>query len=347
MENHIKEETLGLSWYIMGSALFMLLILEFTFGSFSGMTQLFKLFLVAAITLFVIVQSANYAVNAISNYAKTTGISDYLIGFLVVSIGTTFPDISTSIFASLAHHGTLILGEVIGASIFSMTFVIGLMAIIAGKVKIDKSLQKTIALILTLSMFAIMLGMDGMYSRIDGIILLSVFAVYATAMILKEGKTGKVKKSVPFKFIWSDIIVFGGALSALLLSARWLVITSSQIAAILEVPNFFIGLVLVAIGNTVPEFIVSIKSLLEGVTDISVGNLIGSITLNLFLVLGIAAAISPIEIEFISFMIGSWLLLFLLAVVLLFSGRRAISRWHGFIFLLIYAAFIYAQLKVI
>jgi cation:H+ antiporter len=345
-EQKVKDQEFGLSWYIMGSGLIILLILEFTFGTFSGMTQLFKLFAAAAITMFVIVQSANYAVGAISNYARTTGISDYLIGFLVVSIGTTFPDISTSIFASIAHEGTLVLGDVLGASIFSMTFVLGLLAVIGGKVKIESSLQKTMALILTMTMFAIMLGMDGVYSRIDGILLLTAFIIYVTAMILKEGKTGKVKKSVPFKFIWTDIVVFGGTLSALMLSARWLVITSSQIAEILNIPSFFIGLVLVAIGNTVPEFIVSIKSLLEGVTDISVGNLIGSIVLNFFLVLGIAAAIAPIEVEFTSFMISAWLLVFLLSAVLIFTGKKEIRRWHGVILLLIYAAFIYAQIKV-
>ncbi|MFA5141633.1 MAG: sodium:calcium antiporter [Candidatus Woesearchaeota archaeon] len=342
----LKEAELGLSWYIMGSALFMLLVLEFTFGAFTGMTQLFKLFVIAAITLFVIIQSANYAVGAISSYAKTTGISDYLIGFLVVSIGTTFPDISTSIFASIANQGSLVLGEVLGASIFSLTFVLGFMAIIGGKVKIDKSIQKTLALILTLSMFAIMLGIDGIYSRVDGFVLLTIFLIYVFIMVWKEGQTGKLKKSVPFKFLWTDIVVFGGALSALLLSARWLVITSSQIAEILEVPSFFIGLVLVAIGNTVPEFLVSIKALLEGAMDISIGNLVGSIILNFYLVLGIAAAVAPIYVEYYSFMISAWLLLFLLATVLVFSSRKAINRWQGFFYLLAYVIFVYAQIKV-
>ncbi len=341
-----SEEGLGLSWYIAGSALLILLLLEFTIGGFSGMSQLVRLFIIAAIAMFVIIQSANYAVNAISNYARTTGISDYLIGFVVVSIGTAFPDISTSIFASIAGKGDLVLGGVIGACIMNLTLIIGLMAVIGKKLKIQKAIQTTVAIILTMMIFAVALGLDGTYSRIDGILLLIIMAGYIIVMVLKEGKSGKVKKSVQLKHIWKDIVVFGGTLAALLLSARWLVFAASDIADILNIPTYFVGLVLVALGTTSPEIIVGVKSVLQGVTDIGIGNLIGGIVIDYFLVLGIGATIAPIVFEMTSFLIGAWVLLFATALILVFTHWGEISWKHGVFLLLIYIVFIILQIKV-
>ncbi|MBS3112788.1 sodium:calcium antiporter [Candidatus Woesearchaeota archaeon] len=341
-----KENSWGLSWYIAGSTLIFLLLLEFITSSFSETSILIRLFIIAAIAMFVIVQSANYAVTAISHYAKQTGISDYLIGFVVVSIGTAFPDISTSIFASLAGKGDLVLGSVVGACILNMSLIIGLMAIIGGKLKFDKSIQKTVAIILAMMVFAVGLGIDGKYSRIDGIILLIGVTGYLIVMILKEGKTGKIKESVKFKNIWKDIVVFGGTLTALLLSARWLVYAASEIATKLNVPNYSIGLILVALGTTTPELIVGIKSVLEGVTEIGIGNLIGGIVINYFLVLGIGATMAPIIFDITTFLIGGGVLLFTTALILLFTNYKEITKKHGFLLVGIYILFLIVQIKV-
>lgn len=348
MTNKLENEKgLGLSWYIAGSALLILLLLEFTIGGFSGLNYLFKLFVVAAIAMFVIIQSANYAVNAISNYARTTGISDYLIGFVVVSIGTAFPDISTSIFASIAGNGQLVLGSVLGACIINLSLIIGLMTIIGGKLKMQKSIRSTVAIILTMMIFAVLLGLDGTYSRIDGILLISTVIIYIIVMVLKEGQTGKVKKSIKFAHIWKDIVVFSGTLAALLLSARWLVFAASEIAEILKIPPYSIGLILVALGTTTPEIIVGVKSVLEGATDIGIGNLIGGIVINYFLVLGIGATIAPIIFEITSFLFSAGVLLFITALMLIFTYYKEITWKHGILYLLIYIIFVIIQIKMV
>jgi len=341
------EKKLGLSWYIAGSGILMLLTLEFMFGSFSGLPHIARLFMIAAIAMFVIIQSASYAVDAISNYAHTTGISDYMIGFVVVAIGTSFPDLSTAIFASLSSNGSLVLGGVIGACVLNLTLIIGLMAIVGGKLRIEKSMQKTVAVILTLVLMAVLMGLDGEYSRLNGVFLFLTFVGYMTVMILREGKTGKVKKSVNFRDIWKDMIVFGGTLAALLLSARWLVIAATEIAKALNIPSYFIGLVMVSVGISAPELIVGIKAVLNKSTYIGVGNSIGSVTMNYFFVLGIASIISPITFDVATFFVGAWTLLFSITLILLFTKKQEISWKHGIFLLLLYIGFIFVQTRMI
>ncbi|MDP7141367.1 MAG: sodium:calcium antiporter [Candidatus Woesearchaeota archaeon] len=299
----------------------------------------------AVLSILVIMKSASYAINAIIDYAKKTGISEYLIGFLVVSIGTTLPDLSAGIFASLSGQGALILGDVIGSNILDVTVVLGIAAVIARKVKVHgKIVDRTMFTTLFMVLLPLLLGLDGMISRLDGMILLTAFLVYLSRLLKREGELGKVKKDVKWKNIWKDMFVFVGSLIALLLSARWLVISALRLSYIFNIPVFVMGLVFVAIGNTTPELMVQIKAVMSGHTTMGFGNILGAVVANSTLVIGISSIINPILFDKKAFMIPALFAVTAVYIGILFIKKKEVTWQEGIALFLIYATFLASEI---
>lgn len=303
--------------------------------------ELIYLLIIAILSLFVILKSASYAITAIANYARATGISDYVIGFLVISIGTSLPELTTAITSSWIKQSGLILGNIIGANIIDVSLILGLMAVIAKKINVKgEIIRETIPTIIIMVLLPIILGFDGTLSRIDGIILLIAYSIYITLLIKKEGQIGHVKKQVKFKTIILDMTIFVIALIALLLSVRWLVFSSVLISNILHIPIFIFGLLFVAICTTTPELTVGIKSILKGRANLGFGDILGAVVTNLSLVLGVASLINPIIIDRFNFLTASSFMVFGIFFTVYLIKKKEVNWKHGIAALLIYIIFI-------
>jgi len=328
-----------LFWY---SASFLFLIL-ITIHFFLPQTQFLQLIIIALLSMLVIMKSAGFMIFSISDYAKKTGLSDYLLGFVIVAICTSLPEISTAIFASLAQKGSLILGDVIGANIVDTTLVLGLMVVFGKKMKVG---GKKLASIVYLPLALLVFGFDGIITRLEGIFLIIFFAVYLFVIIVRETEKSKIKQEIAFKKIWRDILIFGFSLAALLMAARWMVFSTVTISNLLHIPYFVMGLVIIALGTTIPELTVGLKSIFAGVKDISFGNIFGSFATNICLVLGIAALINPIEFETFTFFTSFAFMALAIIASLFFMRKKQITWKNGIVLLAIYLVFLIAQISL-
>jgi len=295
------------------------------------------------VCLYIISKSADYAIGAITSYARKTGVSKFIIGFLIVSFGTTFPELSTAIMASVAGESNLLLGDLIGASIIDVALVFALVLIIARviKVKVKQTIDyKVIMVFIMVMLSSFLMLVDGKMGRIDGVILLIAFCTYLVIFWKKEKKISHLKKDIVFRKIWQDIVVFGGCISALLLSARWLVISAVEISYIIHIPKHIIGLLVIAIGTTIPEITVNIKAALKHQTDIGFGNIFGSVVANLTLSLSIAALIRPFDVPFKIFGPSILFLIGFVVVSLFLFTRKKLTWKYGIVLLAAYAVFI-------
>jgi len=299
---------------------------------------------VIIISLGFLIKSADVAVGAISRYAKRVGISDYLIGLLIVAVGTSLPELSTAITGSFSGFGNLILGDVIGANIIDVTVVLGLMAIVGRKIKItSRILGNTMFVTMSMVILPFLLGFDGEFSRFDGIVLITAFVLYIIRLWNKEGKMGKIKKDVPLKLIYRDMISFIIAVPILLLSANFLIANSIKVAYAFNVPPILIGLTLIAIGTTAPEITVEIRSVLKGCKDVGFGDLLGSVVVNSSLVLGIAALIRPFTYEVTVFIPAITFMVTAVFIGLLFLKQKEITWHEGIGLMLLYVTFLVSQ----
>ncbi len=291
-------------------------------------------------SLFIVAKSADLIVYSISNYSKKLGISDYLIGFIVVSIGTALPELVASITGAISNQGAIVFGTVLGSNMFKIP-VLGLILLIAKNIKTKHSVAGNAPIItLFIIILPLLLSVDGILSGTDGVILIIAFSVYIARLWKGEGILGKMKKNVKLRNIWKDVIIFSISLAALLLSARWLVFSSVHVSEILDISPYIIGLVVIGIGASTPELTVQIRSILKKHHNIAFGNVLGSLVANSALVLGLAAIIKPILIKPSTILITSIFMIIGGLYVLIITGKEKVNWKHGLTLVLFYILFL-------
>lgn len=310
----------------------------------------------------LLVVGADMLVKGASNIAKKFHIPEMLIGLTIVAIGTSAPELIITITSTQSSSTDLIIGNAIGSNLCNLLFILGLMAVIR-PVKIDKEarnfhipiafLASTVILLMGLGI----LGNSTQYiNQIEGFFLVILFIVYFSYPIIKEfediinsykkeklerqnssNKNSKKKKiNIPFSLL---LIVVGVFL--LKYGGDFVVDSATNIALYFNISERVIGLTVVAIGTALPELVTSIFAVIRKDTDIAVGNLVGSCVLNLFLILGIGAMITPLE--FTPDFIQNLILLCSMTLVLWlfnFMGKKnTITRPKGLVLLGVFALY--------
>tara|TARA_Y100000310_G_C20655360_1_gene801703 strand:- start:44 stop:985 length:942 start_codon:yes stop_codon:yes gene_type:complete len=313
------------------------------------MIELTTIFILIA-SILIVVKSADLIIKSTSNMAAEFGVTEYFIGFAVVAIGTSLPELVTAIFGSIAKQSNLILGNLIGANIIDATLVLGLMAIIGRRIKIEGSMfrtfDETLFMTLGIVLLPLILGLNGRISRLEGIILLLAFGFYIFRLIKRE-ETFRHKKHIIIKEIRKDIILFCLALPLLLLSARFLVSSAVEIASALNISTYIIGITVIALGTTIPELTVETRAILKGKKGIGFGTVIGSIITNISLVLGIAALINPIVFTQSIFITAGLFMITSTFVALLFLQKKEVTWKEGMALVLIYLTFILSEVIIV
>ncbi|MBI2546564.1 sodium:calcium antiporter [Candidatus Woesearchaeota archaeon] len=299
---------------------------------------------IAIISLIILAKAADLLVYSITHYAKLLGISEYLIGFVVLAIGTALPELMASITGAMLGSGEIVYGTILGSNLAKIPL-LGLVLLLGFTLsKKESAGSDAPVLTLVLALLPIILVIDGLLSRIDGIVLLAAFAIYIGSLWQGEQKFGRMKKKVALKTVYKDMIIFIGALAALLLSARFLVSSSLHISALLDISPFIIGIVVIGIGGSMPEITVQLRSVYRRHKDLVFGNILGSIVANSTFVLGIVSLVHPVPIAFPSLLLTS-IFLFAGLVYTLMVIRHGQLNWkHGLIMVIFYAVFLLLEL---
>ena len=300
---------------------------------------IFNIIIVIA-SIFILFKAADYLIIGISSYAKKLGLSDAIIGLIVVAFAASLPEMIASI-AGFTKEASVGFGAILGSNMVHAGLALGVLAVFAGKMPIEKSVFQKHKLILWLFLMLpfVLLIIDGELGRIDGVILITVFVIYISRLIYLESKTGKVKEKVKIKRVWKDAAVFLGCLTAMILSGRYLVFSSVNLAHEIGVPAYFISLTVIAIGATMPDLAVEIKSIFKGHAQIGLGDLMGSLMIELLLFFGVVALINPIKVNLTEIMNALIFLMISITAIVLFMRGKTITWKQGIILLGLYAAF--------
>ena len=245
-----------------------------------------------------LIKGADFFVDGASNV-----VPSLIIGLTIVAMGTSLPETAVSISASIAGSNSLAISNVSGSNLFNLLVVVGLCCIMQ-KVEVDQdTIRRDIPYSLLAAVVLIVLGMlgtgDGMVlGRMDGVILLALFAFFLFLMIksaLKAaaGAAELDEEEVTQSVIMSLVCIVGGA-AAIAIGGDWVVDSASTLAMALGMSETMVGLTIVAVGTSLPELVTSFVAARKGEVDMALGNAIGSNVFNILLVLGIASTISPI-----------------------------------------------------
>lgn len=311
---------------------------------------------------FLLFKSVDLLVVSLRNLAVKSHINIFTITAILMALATSFPEISVAITSGLENASSLSLGNVIGANITNLSFVIGLATILTGSMVIHGGYLRRDILIAGVSGFApLLLLLDGTLSRVDGLILILVYLAYATSFFHPSYKKISHLISQPNEaFLWrklntnfnlptregKDLGRFFLGATILIVSADIIVKLASNLAIRLDLPQFIVGLFLLALGTTLPELAFSINALRHRSVSLFYGNILGSVVANSTLVIGLAVVISPIShiylpnyyLAFITFTI-----LFILFWFFVRSKHR-LDRWEAIILFILYLVFLSIEL---
>lgn len=290
---------------------------------------------------FLLVKAAGFAVRALSNVGRVMRIPEFLISFLVVGVISTFPEFFVSVIAAVQGFPTLGFGTLIGSNVADLTLVIALMVLLGGTIHVGTKSLRYDFFYLVLAAVPIILALDGLLSRLDGAVLVLLCVIFFYHIIRESYHFRKVKSGQRKRLLW-DVILFMLSIGVLLWSADIIVKYAGLLAVDFGVRKVFIGLVLIALGTTLPELTFGIKALKKGLSDMALGDILGNVIIDATFVLGIVAFIAPITLNLI--VVASAGLFMVLGMFLLTSiierGHHTVTRMHAWWLLAIYVVYV-------
>ncbi len=302
----------------------------------------------------LLVLGADFLVKGSSNIAKKFHIPEMLIGLTIVALGTSAPELIITISSATSGANDLILGNAIGSNLCNLLFILGLMCVIR-PVEIDKEAVKIhipMAFISAIIIWCLSIGIfstPNVLDMRDGLILIFLFILYFSYPIFTEIKDIKKAykdnlKSDKFKHIKISASIFFIIVGIVLLKygGDFVVDYATNIAMELNVPESVIGLTIIAIGTAMPELVTSIVAVIKKDTDLAVGNLVGSCVLNLFLIIGVGAIITPLNFsqDFNNNLIYLIISTFVIWCFNFVGKKHILTRGKGVILLLMFGFYI-------
>jgi cation:H+ antiporter len=291
--------------------------------------------------------SGDFLVKGSVSLAGHFKVSKLVIGIVVVSFGTSAPELVVSLDAALKGHPDIAIGNVIGSNIANIALVLGITAIILPiKVKKNTIHFDWMVMMLSAVLFYVfsLNHVLGFFEGLTFVIILLAFifkSIYSSRQENKRNleETVKHKLSLILSFVFVILASVG-----LVFGADFLVKGASSIAANMGIDDRIISVSVIALGTSLPELAASISAAIRKELDIFIGNIIGSNIFNIFAILGVTSMVKPIHVNSmvlnfdIFWMIGIFLLLFLFILPL---RKAVVSRWKGLVFIGIYFVYIY------
>ncbi len=302
----------------------------------------------------LLVLGGEWLVRGASRLASMMGVAPVIIGLTVVAFGTSAPELAVSVLSAYRGQADLAVGNVVGSNIVNILLILGLSAVVMPLAISARIVKFEVPIMIGSALLFMALGWDGVISRLDGILLVTLFFLYlywmwhsartdpeAAKELVDVEMEALPQRTLSNYLRLAGLIVLG--LVGLTFGSQWAITGAVALARALGVSELVIGLTIVAAGTSLPELATSVIASLRGERDISVGNVVGSNIFNILSVLGFSSLLAPKGVSFAAavlyfdapVMIGVSLACF----PIFFNGFK-IKRWEGGLFVLFYVFYV-------
>ena len=312
------------------------------------------LLLIAGLVLVVV--GAEALIDGASGLARRCGISEFVIGLTIVALGTSAPEMVVSFISAVEGNSDMAVGNIIGSNIFNTALILGLSTVIAPVSVTRGNRRRDVPVNIGITSLLVLLGLkktlfgigENGLSRAEGAVFLALFAWYMVSSFLhdkdnhpEKGKDGAAESDAKAMPMLKAVVYIAAGLTALICGGRLFVDHGHTIAKMAGLSDKFIAITVLAAGTSLPELATSCVAAAKGKGQLALGNIIGSNTSNILLILGGSALIHPLGMDHITMI--DFTAVFACALSLLvfaWTGRRnRIDRFEGVILLLIQAAY--------
>ena len=298
--------------------------------------------LLTALGIGLLIAGGEFVVRGAMALARQLGVPPLVIGLTVVAFGTSVPELAVNVTAALRGNTGIALGNVVGSNLANVGLILAIAALLRRLEIRSVVITRELPMLLLASVAATVMAFDGLraesdavYDRIDGILLLLLFAIvlYYTVLetfrnrsadpLVEQAREQAGRRLSPLA---GSAAFIGGGLCGLALGGNLTVSGAVGLATSLGASPGLIGLTVVAVGTSLPELSASVMAARHGETDLAVGNVVGSNLFNLLFILGVTAVIRPVPVLSGGHVDICVMTLFALALLAVSLGRRALGR---------------------
>lgn len=311
----------------------------------SGVLFMFLTIILLLLAIALIILSADFAINYASQLAKSLGFSKYAIGFLVVAFISILPETLVAISSAFEGVPAFGLGTLFGSNVADLTLVFAIILLYSRRsLSVDSKIIKNAALYIGALCLPLILGINGYYSRIDGMILVLAGALfYYHTLASYRLEKGLIAKKFPVKYALLLLL----SMILLLIGSRFTVDYGVALAGILHVNPAVIGLFIVGLGTTLPELFFSLKAAKNNHDGLALGDILGTVIADATIVVGIVALIAPFRFNVqIIYVTGAFMISSAIFLLYLMKTGKKLTLKEGWALALFYFLFVAAELSV-
>ena len=299
----------------------------------------------------LVVYGSDILVDGASSVARKIGISEFVIGIIIVGFGTSCPELVVSVTGAIDGNSAVSLGNVTGSNIFNILMILGLTAILSPIAITKNNKTKDIPILLCVTIFFCLVALKGIINRLDAVLFLAIFAIY----LLYNFKAGKAEAAAIEEEVleknygtFLSILMIVGGLAGLIFGGKLFVNNAVTLAHALGASDKFIAVTILAVGTSLPELMTCVVAAAKKKGQLALGNIVGSNVFNILLILGISGLIHPLDTHSFNYvdmatLTASVLALFIFANA---SKKSQLSKPAGISFLLMEVVYmIYLFLK--
>jgi len=301
--------------------------------------SLILLVIIFVASLALLVFSADKFINYAENIGLSLGIPSFVIGVTVVALGTSLPELVSSIVAILNDEPGIVIGNVVGSNITNILLVLGAVGVLAKRFSISFNFKKIdLPFFCLATLFLVVTSWDRNFTILEAVIGIFILITYLI-ITLRSGNDSNDSETPtlkPFHFLWLLFAGFG-----IYLGAKYNVDCVISIGNKINIPPAIIALTAVALGTSLPELFVSITAIRKNKAEIAVGNVLGSNIFNALLIMGVPRFVGVLEIPESVARFSLPTLLFASLLFVVFTWNKKVNWMHGSILLICYAIFIF------
>lgn len=290
----------------------------------------------------VVLKSADWLTNGAVGLATKLEISQIVIGFTIVAIGTSMPEFFVSIVSAIKGTPDLAVGNIVGSNIFNVLLIVGVAATVAPIAIQRATVRRDIPIAIVASIMLTFMMLDDNISRIDALILFAAFIAFIWITLRNSKNDANEKGASTEKVIptWKSVLFIIFGLVGLVLGSNIFVDNASSLAHGWGISDAVIGLTIVAGGTSLPELATSAVAARKGDSGIAIGNVLGSNVFNILMILGLTGIISPMHIQNITY-IDMAVMVISMALFWLFSFTKLrVERWEGCVLIACFLGYI-------
>lgn len=309
---------------------------------------------VFVVSLMVLIKSSDSFTDAAEEIGLFFKLPPFLIGVTIVALGTSLPELISSLFALFGGNSEIVSGNVVGSNITNICLVLGMAAVVGRKMKLEYEIINVDLPLLISSAFILAITIfDGEFTFWEAVLCLVGIVIYFVRIVSSEKKGKKAKeegkklekylkeelhwtKQLPIKEV---VILFVSGVF-IFFSAKYTVDSAVKISELINIGAEIIAASIIALGTSLPELAVSLTAAKKGKAEIAVGNILGSNIFNALGVMGITGLFGTLLISESIILFGLPLMIITTFVVLFVTQDKEVTRWEGYFLLLFYVFYI-------